>query len=241
MTAALSAFFILGFFAILELQRPEFAFSPKTIFQNHLRNLFLGLGSLLLVSGVFWFWPFQASEPLLENFWLELGLCFLILDLTSWIWHWMNHRVDLLWKSHRVHHTDLALNATSALRFHFLEMIPGNVLRLSVILLFGFSPQVLLIFQLTYFFFNVFQHSNLHLPQTFEDRLQWIFITPKLHHLHHSMRPEEHRANLGTVFSFWDRIFGTRLTIAHRPFQYGLGLQGPPLSVGRLLTFPFQR
>jgi sterol desaturase/sphingolipid hydroxylase (fatty acid hydroxylase superfamily) len=40
-------------------------------------------------------------------------------------------------------------------------------------------------------------------------RLEWIFVTPRYHHIHHSDNPEHYNTNMGSLFTFWDRLFGT--------------------------------
>src|SRR5688500_18085793 len=60
----------------------------------------------------------------------------LLLDYTLWHWHWLTHRVPLLWRFHLVHHVDLDLDASTALRFHFGEMalsVPYRLLQVVVI------------------------------------------------------------------------------------------------------------
>src|SRR5687768_7875897 len=54
--------------------------------------------------------------------WIHTTLGILLLDYTLWWWHFLNHRVPLLWRFHLVHHVDLDLDASTALRFHFGEM-----------------------------------------------------------------------------------------------------------------------
>ena len=53
---------------------------------------------------------------------VEMALAVVLLDYTLWHWHWLNHRVPLLWRFHLVHHVDRDLDASTALRFHFGEM-----------------------------------------------------------------------------------------------------------------------
>ena len=53
---------------------------------------------------------------------VEVLAAVLLLDYTLWHWHWLTHRVPFLWRFHLVHHVDLDLDASTALRFHFGEM-----------------------------------------------------------------------------------------------------------------------
>ena len=58
--------------------------------------------------------------------WLEATIAFLILDFTNYLWHILNHKLQVLWRFHIVHHTDPDLDVTTAIRFHYGELI-GSV------------------------------------------------------------------------------------------------------------------
>ena len=58
-------------------------------------------------------------------------------------------------------------------------------------------------------FINFFSHANIRLPERVDRILRWVFITPNMHSLHHSSYQPETDSNYGTVFTLWDRIFGT--------------------------------
>src|SRR5712691_6494204 len=71
----------------------------------------------------------------------------LLLDYTLWIWHWLNHRVPLLWRFHLVHHVDLDLDAATGARFHFGEMSLSVFFRLLQIRVIRPDPLALSIWQ----------------------------------------------------------------------------------------------
>ena len=48
---------------------------------------------------------------------------FVILDFAVWLEHVASHKVPLLWRIHRMHHTDTGFDVTTALRFHPLEIV----------------------------------------------------------------------------------------------------------------------
>ncbi len=222
-----------------ETLSPRFQFSVKTKFWNHLHNLGLGLFSVGIVQLVYsWVPPIPAADPW-QNMGLELVACLLVLDGSSWVWHWLNHNLGFLWRSHQVHHTDLSLNATSSFRFHFMELVPANGLRLLVAFAFGFSLPVLVVFQIIYFFCNAFQHSNLKLPEMLERRIQFLFVTPRMHHLHHSTDKLDQRSNLGTIFSFWDRCFSTYKSSSADSVSYGTSPDQKLADFWVLFSLPF--
>lgn len=74
---------------------------------------------------------------------VEAGLALLLMDYTLYVWHVLLHRVPLLWRCHLVHHADLDLSASTALRFHFAEMVLSVPWRAAQIALIGVRPPVL--------------------------------------------------------------------------------------------------
>jgi sterol desaturase/sphingolipid hydroxylase (fatty acid hydroxylase superfamily) len=133
----------------------------------------------------------------------------LVRSLAQYAFHVLSHKVPLLWRLHRVHHSDVYLDVSSALRNHPLEMIANIIFTAAVIALFGLSPLVLAAFEVVDLFANVLTHANLRIPDTVERLLRLLFVTPVLHRLHHSPLRIETDSNYGNMFSFWDRAFGT--------------------------------
>ena len=105
----------------------------------------------------------------------------LLLDYTLWHWHWLNHRVPFLWRFHLVHHVDLDLDSSTALRFHFGEMLLSVPWRAAQVRLCGASPHALRLWQAFFFVSVLFHHSNLRLPLSLERALVRVFTTPRLH------------------------------------------------------------
>ena len=114
--------------------------------------------------------------------------------------------------------------------------------RLVVVTLIGLPLLGLIVFEIVYAFFNLFVHSDIRLAPILEEPISKIFITPSLHRLHHSDRPEELNTNFGTIFSFWDRL-GKSYVFADisRRVLVGLpGQRGKLLSLRKALTLPFR-
>ena len=88
----------------------------------------------------------------------------LLLDYTLYIWHVLTHRVPFLWRFHLPHHVDLDLDASTALRFHFGEMMLAVPYRLLQVTLFGIDYRTYSIWQTFLFACILFHHSNLRLP-----------------------------------------------------------------------------
>jgi sterol desaturase/sphingolipid hydroxylase (fatty acid hydroxylase superfamily) len=137
---------------------------------------------------------------------LVYSLEFLFLDYILYWWHMANHRISFLWRFHQVHHSDCDMDSTTALRFHFGELILSALLRCLLILLVGIKIEIVLIFDLFVTISALFQHSNLKLPLWLETFLSLFIVTPLFHQNHHSYYLEETNSNYSTIFSFWDRI-----------------------------------
>ena len=56
---------------------------------------------------------------------------------------------------------------------------------------------------------SLLEHANLRIPSSFDRIVRRVLVTPDMHRIHHSQAPGDNRSNLSTVFSWWDRAFGT--------------------------------
>lgn len=140
---------------------------------------------------------------------LETILAVILLDYTLYLWHVLTHKVPFLWRFHQIHHADLDLNASTAIRFHFGELTISVLFRAGQILVLGISPKNLQIWQ-TFLFLNVFfHHSNIRLPESFEKKLQNLITTPRLHGIHHSSVENERNSNWSSGFTVWDFLHKT--------------------------------
>jgi sterol desaturase/sphingolipid hydroxylase (fatty acid hydroxylase superfamily) len=182
--------------------------------------------------------PHLGLPPVLAGF---AGI--LLLDYTLYWWHFLTHRVPGLWRFHQVHHLDQEMDATTALRFHFGEIAISVAFRAAQIGVIGPTPKVVAVWQVFLFLCILFHHSNVRLPVTFERRLAWFVITPRLHGIHHSIAPQEVNSNWSSGFSVWDWLHATLRTEA---LQNTLMLGVPGFleegqdGVGKALALPFQ-
>jgi len=173
---------------------------------------------------------------------LELFLSVALLDYTLYLWHYLTHKVPFLWRFHQVHHVDLDLDASTALRFHALEMAFSVPWRAAQVLLFGISPKGLSLWQTLTLMEILFHHSNIRLPAGFEHRLCRLIVTPRMHGIHHSIVREETDSNWSTIFSWPDYVHGTlRLNVPQEKITIGVpAYQNPDeLTFGSLMKMPF--
>ncbi len=165
-----------------------------------------------------------------------------LLDLVFYGAHWANHHVPFLWRFHRAHHSDLDFDVTTALRFHLGEIVISTVIKAVSIVALGISPLGLILFEMAILAAAQFEHSNLRLPEPIETWVRLLMVTPNMHRIHHSRRPREHNANFGTIFSGWDRLFGTYfIRIRQEEIRIGLDEYPSPKHVGLVgfSTMPF--
>jgi sterol desaturase/sphingolipid hydroxylase (fatty acid hydroxylase superfamily) len=171
--------------------------------------------------------------------WPGLVLDVVMLDLLIYWWHLANHRVGLLWRFHEVHHLDRFLDTTSALRFHFGEVLLSAAVRVPVIVLLDVPIASILVFETLVLVGAIFHHSNLALPGGLERALSRVVITPSIHWVHHHAVQRDTDSNYGTIFSFWDPLFGTRSPNPRRP-DMAIGVEKrPERPFPHLLVRPF--
>lgn len=173
---------------------------------------------------------------------LEIIGSILLMDFGSYCLHNLLHKVPFLWRFHRVHHSDLALNTSSSLRFHpFDTMISQGIYLCIAIMLFGVSMTSFVIYGTIGLIFVIIQHSNVKLPDWIEKYGQYIFATPGWHKIHHSDEQKFTDSHYGDIFTFWDRIFGTWHRVKPDEIKYGLKefSDSDKQKVGFLLRSPF--
>jgi sterol desaturase/sphingolipid hydroxylase (fatty acid hydroxylase superfamily) len=174
--------------------------------------------------------------------WLEVALAVVLLDYTLYLWHVLTHRVPFLWRFHLAHHVDLDLDASTALRFHFTELVLSVPWRAGQILLIGVSPLALSVWQTLLFVSILFHHSNVELPLEVERRLNALVVTPRMHGIHHSVVKEETNSNWSSGLTLWDWLHGTlRLDVPQHDIVIGVPAYRDPEEVGlaEILKLPF--
>jgi sterol desaturase/sphingolipid hydroxylase (fatty acid hydroxylase superfamily) len=140
---------------------------------------------------------------------LRVSFTVVLLDYGLYLWHVINHKLPLLWRFHIVHHIDLDLDASTAVRFHFGEMAISVLWRLMQIRVIGVNPIGLLVWQTLLMFSILFHHSNVKLPAAWEKWLNLFIVTPRMHGIHHSVLQKETDSNWSSGLTIWDKLHGT--------------------------------
>ena len=212
-----------------ETAHPFFAYfreRPKDRGKHLLRNFVIGAINNLLIAGIFvslWLaaavWAEEAGFGLLNVLadagmptWAHVAGSVVVLDAWMYLWHRINHELPVLWRFHRVHHSDNRMDVSTASRFHVGEIALSSALRILVIVLGGLYVWELVLYETAMFAVVQFHHANLSLPAPVDQALRTVIVSPNMHKIHHSRWQPETDSNYSSLFSFWDRIFGTYRT-----------------------------
>ena len=201
----------------------------------------LAVGAALDASAQGWGLFNALDWPL----WIEVILVVLILDFAIWLQHLVTHKVPVLWRLHRVHHADVDMDVTTAIRFHPVEIALSMLLKIGLVYLLGPAAIAVVIFEILLNGTAMFNHSNLRLPLWLDAGLRRVLVTPDMHRVHHSVHRSEHDSNYGFSLSIWDRLFGTYIAQpakGHDDMTVGLEWQDDrPSRLGWSLALPFGR
>lgn len=187
----------------------------------------LALGRMILLSG----WVGSHAGAIRLDVHGAAAQClaaFLIADFARYWLHYAHHRVDALWRFHRVHHSSETLDASSGLRMHAVDfaqltLLPiclfGGLFNVS-----GFDPRVWPALVVITDLFDAMQHANIALALDRPLARAWdrLFNNPVFHSWHHSVNPGEHNGNYGQALTIWDRVFGTHIDRVHAATEFGL-------------------
>jgi len=218
--------FRLGVFAtifivvsIWEVAKPrrKLNYSKKTRWLNNIAITTLNIAVMRFL------FPILAIEMAIIAGNLELGLfnmvnlplavqvilSVVLLDLVVYLQHRKFHTNKYLSRIHKTHHTDLDYDITTALRFHPIEIAISMLVKVIAVLVLGVSPIAVVIFEMILNMTAMFNHGNIHISPKVDKIMRNFIVTPDMHRIHHSPRPEELNSNYGFNVPWWDRLFGT--------------------------------
>ena len=173
-------------------------------------------------------------------------LALLLLDLLIYSQHLFFHKVPLLWRLHRMHHTDLDLDVTSGFRFHPLEILLSMAIKMGIVVIIGAPAWSVILFEVLLNATSLFNHANIALPLRADRLLRLVLVTPDMHRVHHSVIIRETDSNFGFNFPWWDRLFGTyraQPAAGHTDMTLGLANYRDPkwLQLHWMLAVPLAR
>jgi sterol desaturase/sphingolipid hydroxylase (fatty acid hydroxylase superfamily) len=223
---------MLALFWCWETRRPFFGQRAGRI-RHAAHNLAIALFNTVILGLVFGFvtvtvaeWSEQNQYGLLNTLGIDepIGfvLALVLLDGWMYVWHRANHTLPLLWRFHRLHHSDRHMDVTTATRFHLGEHLAGAILRLELIPLLGFEVWHLVVYDTMVIAVTQFHHADISIGR-WDRWLRLLIVTPYMHKVHHSDWRPETDSNYSTVLSVWDRLFGSlRMRADPKTLVFGL-------------------
>ncbi|MEO7394016.1 MAG: sterol desaturase family protein [Chitinophagaceae bacterium] len=217
--------FIVLFYSIEQIMNTQFKFNkrPQHLLQNLLFQIPFFLGNLLwaiaLVYSIEWLNKKQVGlfYMIQVPVWLKMILAVALFDFVSYWFHRASHKVPLLWRLHRVHHSDTSMDSSTFFRGHpiesFLWFGVGNIVAAGIFGLDLLSLGLYFLVSLPFFFL---EHANLKFPTWIDKTFGLVFTTPNLHKVHHEQDQYYTDSNFSDIFILWDRIFGT---YKHKPVE----------------------
>jgi sterol desaturase/sphingolipid hydroxylase (fatty acid hydroxylase superfamily) len=227
--------------------------STATQAQRWLNNIILALFNFYFITlltfqvavAVLWF---QPETTLLQRFDLPIivSVCvsILIFDCANYWIHRAFHSVPLLWRLHLIHHTDTEVDVTTANRHHPLESMMSLLVFIPVTVLLGAPIFAAVIYIYLSLFTNLFRHANIRLPRWLDRVLRLFIVTPDFHRMHHSSEWQHSDSNYGSIFPWFDYLFGTAVHPAYETLpELQLGVKNRRNSfderLDQLLCLPF--
>jgi sterol desaturase/sphingolipid hydroxylase (fatty acid hydroxylase superfamily) len=161
-------------------------------------------------------------------YWVRFVCGVLLLDFCYWLQHYILHKVPWFWYFHMVHHSQREISFFTDYRYHFLEYIVRETILSIPFLILQVNTPTIVWFSFLRRWYTRFYHGNI---KTNLGPLRYILVTPQSHRVHHSMDQKHYDKNFGSLFTFWDFIFGT---------QYK-GFEEYPVTGVHDKTFPHEK
>lgn len=160
--------------------------------------------------------------------WVQVIMAVAALDFFAYVAHVSMHYSFLGWRFHRLHHSDEAVDVTTAFRQHPAETVWRVLWQLPAIILLGL-PLWMVALYLTISTLNAqLEHANLRVSEPIDRAVRWLFVTPNMHKVHHSRIERETNSNFANIFTAWDRLFGTYTqAVDFATLRYGLDAPTP--------------
>jgi len=176
--------------------------------------------------------------------WIKIILAVTALDFVIYLQHVLFHFLPILWRLHRMHHTDLDVDVSTGNRFHPIEILISMGIKLATVSLIGAPAVTVVVFEVTLNATSQFNHGNIRIPDALDRWLRLVVVTPDMHRVHHSIIPRETNSNFGFNLPWWDRLCGTyrdQPEGGHEGMTTGLKEFRDPamLRLSRLLIQPF--
>lgn len=222
---------IVFFFSLEQILNTQFSFPKRGhhFWQSFLFQILFFLGNLFWASvTVFTIeWLNQHEFGLFHLIelpvWLKLILGLVLVDMVTYWFHRISHKFPILWRFHRVHHSDTTMDSSTYFRAHPIETLfwfgTAPILAVGI---FGLDLLTVGLYFFVVTIFQILEHSNLRFPAWLDKTLGLIITTPNMHKIHHDQDQEYTDSNFADIFILWDRIFGTFKYKPAEQIKFGL-------------------
>jgi sterol desaturase/sphingolipid hydroxylase (fatty acid hydroxylase superfamily) len=139
--------------------------------------------------------------------WLRVVLVLVVLDFGSWVSHRLRHRLPWLWRFHAVHHSQREMNLMTEFRLHPIDRLNSSLLQSFTFIILLVPIRQTLACLLLQQYYLMFVHANVDVGY---GPLDAVFVSPRVHRIHHSSDAAHHDRNFGAFLTLWDTVFGTR-------------------------------
>jgi sterol desaturase/sphingolipid hydroxylase (fatty acid hydroxylase superfamily) len=177
--------------------------------------------------------------------WLYALMGLLLLDLFgAYLVHYIEHRTKFLWRFHLIHHTDTWIDTTTANRHHPGESLIRFAFTTIGVLIVGSPMWMVFLYQTLSLIATQFNHANISIPKKWDTVLSYFIVSPDMHKVHHHFKLPYTDSNYGNIFSVWDRLFGTFMTLPKEDIIYGIDTHMKAEEhnqLKNLLKIPFQK
>jgi sterol desaturase/sphingolipid hydroxylase (fatty acid hydroxylase superfamily) len=177
--------------------------------------------------------------------WLYAVTGLLLLDLIgAYLVHFIEHKTKFLWRFHLIHHTDTWIDTTSANRHHPGESVIRFTFTALGVLIVGSPMWMVFLYQTLSVIATQFNHANISLPKKWDIVLSYFIVSPDMHKVHHHYKLPYTDSNYGNIFSVWDRLFGTFMSLPKQEIVYGVDTHMKTEEhnqLKNLLKIPFQK
>ena len=142
----------------------------------------------------------------LEPLWLAVVIAFLVEDFSGYWVHRLNHRVNVLWNRHFIHHSSEDFNLSCALRQSISNTLKFSAIFMVPAALLGVPASIFAILGPLHLYMQLWYHTQMINKLSF---LEYIIVTPSHHRVHHAINSEYIDKNYSQILIIWDKLFGT--------------------------------
>ena len=142
----------------------------------------------------------------IEPLWIAILIAFIVQDFTGYWMHRLNHRVNMFWNRHIIHHSSEEFNLSCALRQSISETFKFSAILMIPAALLGIPTKIFIILGPIHLFMQFWYHTRLIGRMGI---LEYVFVTPSHHRVHHAINPEYLDKNYGQILIIWDKFFNT--------------------------------